>query len=137
MSPTLALAIVLGLLVLATVAGVTIRRRDGRRRDGGKLRFDPADVPSGELGSRATLVQFSTETCTRCPQVRRLLHAYASDEDGLAHIEVDLTHRPDLSARYKVLQTPTTFLIDGSGAVHARFHGVPHHHSLTEAVAAV
>ncbi len=67
-------------------------------------RFDstPADVVSAELGSRATLVQFSTEMCARCPQVRRLLHDYASGHDGLAHVEVDLTHRPDLSARYRV-----------------------------------
>jgi len=136
MSPALALGVAAALLALATVVGLVLRRRDGRRRDGGTLRFDPADAAE-ELGSRATLVQFSTEMCARCPQVRRLLRAYASDHDDLRHIEVDLTHRPDLSARYKVLQTPTTFLVDGSGAVRARFHGVPHRHALTEAVAAV
>ncbi|WP_223625370.1 thioredoxin family protein [Microbacterium sp. EST19A] len=137
MSPVLAGAVAAALLVLATIIGVVLRRRDGRRRDAGALRFDPADAASAELGSRATLVQFSTEMCARCPQVRRMLNAYASDHDGLRHVEVDLTHRPDLSARYKVLQTPTTFLIDGSGAVRARFHGVPHRHALTEAVASV
>lgn len=137
MSPALALGIAAALLALATIIGIVLRRRDGRRRDGGSLRFDPADALSAELGSRATFVQFSTEMCARCPQVRRLLNSYASDHEGLEHVEVDLTHRPDLSARYKVLQTPTTFLVDGSGAVRARFHGVPHRHALTEAVAAV
>lgn len=137
MSPVLAGAIAAALLVLATIIGVVLRRRDGRRRDAGALRFDPADAASSELGSRATFVQFSTEMCARCPQVRRMLNAYASDHVGLRHVEVDLTHRPDLSARYKVLQTPTTFLIDGSGAIRARFHGVPQRHALTEAVASV
>ncbi|MFK3679410.1 thioredoxin family protein [Microbacterium sp. NPDC090218] len=137
MSPALALGVAAALLALATIIGILLRRRDGRRRDGGTLRFDPEDAPSAQLGSRATLVQFSTELCARCPQVRRLLHSYASDHEGLVHVEVDLTHRPDLSARYKVLQTPTTFIVDGSGAVRARFHGVPHRHALTEAVAAV
>ena len=137
MSPVLAGAVAAALLVLATIIGVVLRRRDGRRRDAGALRFDRADAESAEFGSRATLVQFSTEMCARCPQVRRMLHAYASDHDGLRHVEVDLTHRPDLSARYKVLQTPTTFVIDGTGAVRARFHGVPHRHALTEAVASV
>lgn len=66
-----------------------------------------------------------------------MLGTFASDHDGLRHVEVDLTHRPDLSARYKVLQTPTTFVVDGSGAVRARFHGVPHRHALTEALASV
>lgn len=137
MSPVLAGAIAAALLVLATIIGVTLRWRDGRRLEGGTLRFDPADAASAEFGSRATLVQFSTEMCARCPQVRRMLGAYATDHDGLRHVEVDLTHRPDLSARYKVLQTPTTFVVDATGAVRARFHGVPHRHALTEAVASV
>lgn len=136
MSPALALGVAAALLALATIIGIVLRRRDGRRRDGGALRFDPADA-AAEFGSHATLVQFSTEMCARCPQVRRLLTDYASHQDGLRHVEVDLTHRPDLSARYKVLQTPTTFVVDGSGAVRARFHGVPHRHALTEAVDAI
>ncbi|MFK0241285.1 thioredoxin family protein [Microbacterium sp. NPDC090281] len=136
MSPVLALGIAAALLALATVVGVVLRRRDGRRRSGGTLRFDPLDAAT-ELGSHATLVQFSTEMCARCPQVRRLLGTYAADHDGLRHVEVDLTHRPDLSARYKVLQTPTTFVVDRAGAVRARFHGVPHRHALTEAIAAI
>lgn len=136
MSPALALWVAAALLVLATIIGVVLRRREGRRIDGGPLRFDPADAAT-ELAPHATLVQFSTEMCARCPQVRRLLGDFAAGHDGLRHVEVDLTHRPDLSARYKVLQTPTTFVVDASGAVRARFHGVPHRHALTEAVAAV
>lgn len=137
MSPALALGVAAALLALATIIGVVLRRRDGRRRAGGALRFDPTDAGATELGSRATLVQFSTETCARCPQVRRMLGAYASDHEGLRLLEIDLTHRPDLSARYRVLQTPTTFVVDDSGAVRARFHGVPQRHALVEAVAAV
>ncbi|MFB8190287.1 thioredoxin family protein [Microbacterium sp. NPDC055988] len=137
MSPALALAVAAALLALATVVGIVLRRRDGRRLGGGNLRFDPADAASNGLGDRATLVQFSTEMCARCPQVRRLLRDYVSDHDGLTHVEVDLTHHPDLSTRYRVLQTPTTFLVDGTGAVRARFHGVPHRHALAEALAAV
>ena len=66
-----------------------------------------------------------------------MLSGYADAAEDLHHVEVDLTHRPDLSARYKVLQTPTTFVVDASGAVRARFHGVPHHHALADALAAV
>jgi thiol-disulfide isomerase/thioredoxin len=136
MSPLLALGIIAALLALTVTIGIVVRRRDGRRRAGGALRFDPRDAPAVELGSRATLVQFSTEMCARCPQVRRMLSDYATTDDGLRHVEVDLTHRPDLSARYKVLQTPTTFVVDDTGAVRARFHGVPQRHALTEALAA-
>lgn len=136
MSPTLALGVVAALLAFATIFGLLLRRRDGRRRAGAAIRFDPADAATG-LGARATLVQFSTEMCARCPQVRRLLHAYAAEDAGLRHVEVDLTNRPDLSERYRVLQTPTTFVVDRSGAVRARFHGVPQRDALTEALAGI
>lgn len=137
MSPAVALAAVAALVVLGVLAGFAVRRREGRLRDGGALRFDPADAKGAALGSSATLVQFSTETCARCPQVRRLLGAYAAADADLAHIEIDLTHRPDLSARYRVLQTPTTFVLDATGVVRARFAGIPAHEHLTRALAAV
>jgi hypothetical protein len=136
MSPLLALAIAAALLVLAVAIGVVSRLRDGRRRSVASLRFDPHDAAPAALGRRATLVQFSTEMCTRCPQVRRLLRTYTTD-DGVTHVEVDLTHRPDLSTRYRVLQTPTTFVVDCSGAVRARFHGVPRRDQLADALASV
>lgn len=136
MSPMLALALTSAVVVLAVVVGVVFRRLDGRRRGGGHLFFDTAHA-SSSLGRRATLVQFSTETCARCPHVRRMLAEYATESDEVRFLEIDLTHRPDLSAQYKVLQTPTTFVVDRSGAVRARFQGVPHRHALNEALAAV
>lgn len=126
----------MALIALATAAGLLLRARDGRRRGGGRLRFDPADAGVGGLGAHATLVQFSTEMCARCPQVRQMLSSYVVEQDGVHHVEVDLTHRPDLASRYRVLQTPTTFVVDASGAVLARFPGVPQRDALTDALAA-
>lgn len=137
MSPDLALWIAGALLVLAAAVGVGLRLRDGRRRGGRHLRFDPADAGTDVWDSPLTLVQFSTEMCARCPQVRRMLKGYADDRTGIRHVEVDLTHRPDLSSRYRVLQTPTTFVVDEVGAVRARFHGVPRRHALDETIAAL
>nr|WP_314841357.1 thioredoxin family protein [uncultured Microbacterium sp.] len=137
MSPEIALLVAGTLVAVAAVVGVVLRARDGRRRGAGALRFDPADADDAEWGSQATLVQFSTEMCTRCPQVRRMLSGYSAESDDLRHVEVDLTHRPDLSARYRVLQTPTVFVVDRSGAVRARFHGVPQRHALTDALDSV
>ncbi|MBS0025147.1 thioredoxin family protein [Microbacterium paraoxydans] len=135
MSPVLALAVVTVLLVAAVAVGLVLRRREGARRRAGVPRFDPADA-AAPLGQRATLVQFSTDLCAKCPQVRRLLGSYAAEQDGLRHVEIDLTTRPDLASRYRVLQTPTTLVVDRSGDVIARFHGVPQRHALNDAVAA-
>ncbi len=137
MSPDLAALLVAGLVGVTAAVGLATRGLGGRRRAPGRLRVDPADALGEAEGVRVTIVQFSTEFCTRCPQVRRLLAGYADADAGVAHVEVDLTHRPDLASKYRVLQTPTTLLVDASGEVRARFHGVPHRRALTDALAAV
>lgn len=121
MSPVTAAVAAMSLIALAALVGVALRARDGRATAGRVTRFDPADAGTPSLGRTATLVQFSTETCARCPQVRRMLGALATQREGLAHVEVDLTHRPDLSARYRVLQT---LFVVGVGLV-LHLAGVP------------
>ncbi|MGW8484062.1 TlpA family protein disulfide reductase [Microbacterium sp. NPDC055903] len=133
---TTAVVIVIAVIVLATAIGLLLRSRDGRRRAGGGLRVDERDLPS-PLGTGATLVQFSTELCARCPQVRRMLGGIAESVDDVAYIDVDLTDRADLATRYHVLQTPTAFLVDASGTVLSRWGGVPDRSAIIEALRAV
>ncbi|REJ06137.1 thioredoxin [Microbacterium bovistercoris] len=134
MDPIVALAVAGALLVGTLVVGFVWQARDGRRRSGHGRRVDAEDT--GALAPRATLVQFSTELCARCPQVRRMLGQVADAHDGVVHTEVDLTHRTDLASKYHVLQTPTTFLVDAAGVVRARFNGVPRRADVEEALGA-
>ncbi|MFJ4164654.1 thioredoxin family protein [Microbacterium sp. NPDC089698] len=125
MSLPIAVAVVAALLVVTVLAGVLLHRRDGRAvAVHGDRHVDPADLMR-PLGAHATLVQFSTEFCARCPQVRRMLGSVADERDGVVHAEVDLTSRSDLAARYKVLSTPTTLIVDPEGRIRSRFTGVP------------
>ncbi|KTR96874.1 thiol-disulfide isomerase [Microbacterium testaceum] len=126
MDLALALVIVAALLAATVVLGLVWRRGQGRARtvEAGEI-IDPRVLESGPFGATATLVQFSTEMCTRCPGVHRMLSAVADDRAGVQHIDVDLTHRPDLAKRFRVLQTPTTLLLDGSGLTVRRFGGPP------------
>lgn len=125
MSLPIALVIGAALLAATVVAGLLLRRRDGRAVVvHGDRHVDPADLMR-PLGSQATLVQFSTEFCARCPQVRRMLGSVADERAGVVLAEVDLTSRSDLAARYKVLSTPTTLVVDPEGRIRSRFTGVP------------
>lgn len=122
------------LVALALIVGVVLRTLDGRRRSGGDLRLRPEDLPR-QLAPAATFVQFSTEMCARCPQVRRLLTEIAKGYAGVEVAEIDLTTRNDLASRYRILQTPTTFLVDASGVVLSRWGGVPDRRTVVDALA--
>ena len=127
--------VIAGALVAVSIAlGWLLRKMDGRRRSGGDLRLRAEDLA---LAPTATLVQFSTEMCTRCPQVRRLLRDIAGAHAGVEVAEIDLTHRNDLATRYRVLQTPTTFLVDASGIVISRWGGLPDRAAINDALESV
>lgn len=119
--PVVALAVVVALVAATTAAGLVLRRRDGR------LRATPVvtALPEAAPGATVTLVQFTTTYCSRCPGVSRLLRDLAAGRDGVVHREIDLTDRPDLAAEYRVLQTPTTLVLDHGGRLAARIAGVP------------
>ena len=110
-----------GLVLAATALGVLHRGAQGRVRTVSDSRI--VAIEGVPLGGRATLLQFSTEVCTPCRSTARVLDDLAARTDDVAHVELDVTHRPELASRYRVLQTPTTLILDGDGAVRARIGG--------------
>lgn len=139
MSVPVALLVAVALLAATTLLGLVLRRREGRRRAarGTVASIRRTELTPAGLGARATLVQFGTEFCARCPQARRVVSSWAAGHDGVAHAEIDLTHRRDLAVRYGILSTPTTFLVDANGTIRSRFVGVPRSPELESALAAL
>lgn len=127
MDPVTALLALAVVLLAAVAIGLLLRRRDGRVRAARGDVVTPASLgePDAALGARATLVQFSTEYCTRCPAARRVLGAVAGETPGVVHLDVDLTHRPEVARRFGILQTPTTLIVDAAGVLRARIGGAP------------
>lgn len=132
---TVALLVAGALVAVATGAGVLLRARTGRVAvvTAEAARPDAADLPiaAAELGTEATLVQFSTEYCSRCPGTARALGELAARYEGVRHVEIDLTHDPRLADRFGIVQTPTTLVLDGAGGRVARIGGVPRTTELT------
>ncbi len=133
MNPIAGVTTLLGLVAVATALGLLWRARTGRVRqvDSGATVFSIADLTADELtadaaaGSAATLLQFSTEVCAPCSTTRVLLAAIADERTGVSHVDIDVTARPDLAARFNLLQSPTTFILDPGGVVRARIGGAP------------
>lgn len=119
--------IVLAALLAATLGiGLFVRWTQNRPRRGDPAEIvDPRRLGAETLGDSATLLQFSTEFCARCPGVHRTLSDVAAQRPGVLHLDVDLTHRPDIAKHFHVLQTPTTLILDRHGVVRTRFGGTP------------
>ena len=149
-------------LAVASAAGLAMRHRQGRfrpateaSRSGSAISALSADadaapeaaVPSGSvlsaadlgapLGSRATLVQFSTEVCAYCGPTRQLLTEVAGERDGVAFVEIDAAQRMDLTRRLHVLATPTVLVLDALGGIASRASGPLRRADLLTAVGAV
>lgn len=113
------------LLVLAVLLALLLSRRTAVARDAHSATAVTAqEIGATQLGAQATLVQFSTEFCTKCPGNRRLLQSVADAHPDVEVIDVDLTHRADLARRFDVMQTPTTLVLDSAGVPTVRFTGV-------------
>lgn len=114
-------------LVLASAYGVLQRRRGGRvrvrGRDDGK-RLGAGDL-GGDLGERATLVQFSSAFCAPCRATRRVLGEVADLVPGVRHIEIDAEHNLALVRALDILKTPTVLVLDADGRVIRRATGQP------------
>ncbi|MEU1460438.1 thioredoxin family protein [Streptomyces sp. NPDC005727] len=121
------LMVCVAVLVAASAYGVLHRRRSGRVRvrvrDDGR-RLGAAEL-GGELGARATLVQFSSAFCAPCRATRRVLGEVAELVPGVAHVEIDAEARLDLVRALDILKTPTVLVLDAEGRVVRRAAGQP------------
>jgi thiol-disulfide isomerase/thioredoxin len=127
------IAIVIGLAIVAAIAGLVWRNRTGKSksvRDGGIVNLkELAALKNGNLvskfGRKTTFIQFSSEYCTQCTQTARLLSELEKADDGILHVEIDITNRLELAKKFNVLQTPTTLVLDSKGRIKSRIGGAP------------
>jgi thiol-disulfide isomerase/thioredoxin len=127
------IAIVVGLVALATALGLFWKARTGRAKaidrgelvDLAKLGATKAGRPVVAFGKRITFLQFSSETCSTCKQTSRVFEELEKTADDVLHIEVDITNRLDLAKKFQILQTPTTLVLDHNGRVTSRIGGAP------------
>jgi thiol-disulfide isomerase/thioredoxin len=117
--------VLVALLVAASLFGAFWRRRSGRlRRESAGAALTSADL-GGDLGSRATLVQFSTSVCQPCRVTRGVLGQIAAEVEGVRHLDIDAEVRLDLVRRLNVLRTPTVLVLDEQGTIVNRASGTP------------
>ncbi|MBN9238087.1 MAG: hypothetical protein BGO97_00275 [Micrococcales bacterium 70-64] len=125
--------VLVALVAVATALGLVWRSQQGRirRTEGGDV-IRASDLPGvARLARGATLLQFSTEVCAPCRATHVVLGDVASSRSDVEHVDLDLTHRPDLASRFRIMQTPTTLILDRKGVVRARIGGAPRRDAVT------
>jgi thiol-disulfide isomerase/thioredoxin len=132
-------------LAVATVAGLAWRQRNGRVRNvpagppasGAAARGITVAELGAPLGSRATLVQFSSAFCAPCRATRRILAEVADLIDGVAHVEIDAESHLELVRRLDVRRTPTVFVLGPDGRIARKASGQPRKAELIAALGEV
>jgi len=114
------------ILALASIYGLWYQAKSG------KIKGSKAKSPAlsskhigSELGTRVTLLQFSSAFCTPCRATRVLLADISSGLEGVKHIDIDAEDNLELVRRLDIRTTPTTLLLDKYGIEVGRAVGAP------------
>lgn len=112
--------IVAGLVAVATVVGLIWKSRQGRvvAVSGTTISLDFREA------GKTTLLQFTTELCTPCRQLKPRLEQIAVFRSDVAYREIDAVEHLELASRLGIRSTPTTLIVDPDGEIRARINGV-------------
>ena len=77
--------------------------------------------------SGAEVLLFTTELCSKCPQVRKKLQT-----KNINFAEIDVTNRLDLASKLQIKQTPTILVINRDGQIKTRLSGSISQNDLSE-----
>ncbi len=130
---------ILIVLALASGYGFWYRSTRGKVKGSSRASGDGIDIASlgGELGSEATLVQFSSAFCTPCRMTRTLITDVIADMPGVRHIDLDAESHLEMVRKLDIRSTPTTLFLDKDGVERGRAVGAPKRSQLIEAITAL
>jgi len=124
-------------LALATAYGLWYQRSRGKvvvKSDKGLITQEMIGAP---LGSRVTLVQFSSAFCSPCRATRMLLEDVTAEMSEVAYVEIDAEANLELVRTLDIRSTPTTLFLDRTGHEVGRAMGAPKRDQVLSAISAI
>ena len=124
-------------LALATAYGLWYQRSRGTvvvKSDKGLI---TESMIGAALGSRATLVQFSSAFCSPCRATRALLEDVTAEMADVVHVEIDAEANLELVRTLDIRSTPTTLFLDRKGHEVGRAMGAPKRDQVLGAISAI
>jgi thiol-disulfide isomerase/thioredoxin len=95
------------------------------------------EIIGSELGSRATMVQFSSAFCTPCRATKALLEDMVKTMPDVRYAHIDAESHLELVRRLDVRSTPTTLFLDSAGVEVGRAMGTPKRAQVIAALGAI
>ena len=89
------------------------------------------------LGSRATMVQFSSAFCAPCRATHALLSQMVETIPDVKHIHIDAESHLELVRQLDIRSTPTTIFINKDGIEVGRAAGTPKREQVLKALEAI
>ena len=126
-------------LALAIAFGVWYTRSRGEFRrkktvNGPKL---DASIIGVELGSRVTMVQFSSAFCSPCRATKALLEDMVKTMPDVRYAHIDAESHLELVRQLDIRSTPTTLFLNAAGVEVGRAMGTPKRSQVLAAVNAI
>ena len=123
-------------IALSTAYGFWWKRNQGAIRTqqavpGHRL---TAEILGEALGTRATMVQFSSAFCTPCRATHSLLSQMVESMQDVKHIQVDAESHLELVCELDIRSTPTTLFVNKDGIEVGRATGTPKREQVLEAL---
>ena len=124
-------------LALATAYGLWYQRSRGTvvvKSDKGLV---TESMIGAALGSRATLVQFSSAFCSPCRATRALLEDVTAEMADVVHVEIDAEANLEIVRTLDIRSTPTTLFLNRNGHEVGRAMGAPKRDQVLSAISAI
>jgi thiol-disulfide isomerase/thioredoxin len=96
-----------------------------------------ADVLGEALGSRATMVQFSSAFCAPCRATHTLLSQMVTAMADVKHVHIDAESHLELVRKLDIRSTPTTLFLNSEGVEVGRAAGTPKREQVLAALNAI
>jgi thiol-disulfide isomerase/thioredoxin len=126
-------------LAIASAYGLWWKKRQGAIRTVKSVpghRLDKS-VLGEDLGSRATMVQFSSAFCAPCKATHALLSQMVIPMDDVKHIHIDAESHLELVRQLDIRSTPTTIFLNRDGIEVGRAAGTPKREQVITALNAI
>ena len=127
------------ILLAATVFGVWFNRSRGefrRKKTVNGPKLSPAAIGC-ELGSRVTMVQFSSAFCAPCRATQALLEDMVKTLPDVRYSHIDAESELELVRELDIRSTPTTLFLNRDGVEVGRAHGTPKRSQVLHALNAI